>query len=195
MTIFQRHLTNKLFYKKYAYKVVAWSSKEQYSELFKLFFEIKCSNEINLKYRSEYYSFSFFLEDSDNYERLIKKLNKFVRETWEPKNQNELELLKNDQKLTIVKQYPHGKFTHKIFLKSMSLEKRLDFLEWMKKYPEDTFKISKGTHSYLNGQRNWTQGPFILIKNSQMFTMTLLAFNDCVRSTEEFVLRENIKEK
>ncbi len=193
MKTFQRLPTNKLFYKKYAYKISTTAEKKEFPALWNTFFQLKYSTNLKFKHRFENQSCSFFSEDRDTYQQLIEVLDKFIVETWEPKNQTELEFLKNNRKQTIVKQYPHKAYTHKIFLKIMSPEQRSNLVQWIEKYPKDTFKISETTKRYLEGGRYWTRTPFILVKTPQMFTLTALAFNDSIKSSEEFVLRENIK--
>lgn len=145
-----------------------------------------------VKVRYEGSHVNLFIKDRAHFELVVKELNPYVSATWEPENDNEMSVMLDNNKRVIVNEYPHGCFTHKVILRHLPEDRRKQLIEWIDKYPEGEFKVSKTTRMYLEGKRHWKQDPFILVKEPKMMTMMLLSLGSYIRRTEQFVLRSSI---
>ena len=148
--------------------------------------------EAEIKVRAEGSHFNIFVKDVDLFNRIQQDLAEFVCETYEPENNQQLDLLLTNQKYVLCDQLPIGQYRYKIILKNMPDQIRQNFHSWMVKYPSTKIKASPATERYLKGTRYYMSDPFIYVKDNSMYMMTLLALQGYVRRTEEFVLRSSI---
>ena len=145
-----------------------------------------------IKVRAEGSHFNIFVKDVDLFNRIQQDLAEFVCETYEPENDQQLDLLLNNQKYVLCDQLPNGQYKYKIILKHMPEQIRQNFHSWMVKYPTAQIKASPTTEKYLAENRYYMSDPFIYVKDNSMYMMTLLALQGYVRRIEEFVLRSSI---
>ena len=145
------------------------------------------------KCRAEHNHFTFFLENRKDFDLIQKKLAKWVTSTWEPSNDSELDFLTDNKRKVIVDKLPHEKYVNKVVFKSnWDSFKRQSFYQWLKKYPEDDFKVSPSTHRYLTGSARYCAAPFLYIADPKMLTMLTLFAGDHVSYIEEFVPRHTL---
>jgi hypothetical protein len=145
-----------------------------------------------IKVRAEGSHFNIFVKDFDLFNKIQKDLAEFVYETYEPENDQQLDILLGNQKCVLCDQLPKGDYRYKLILKDMPEYVRQNFYGWMTKYPSTKIKASPSTERYLKGTRYYMSEPFIYVKDDSMRMMTLLALQGYVRKTEEFVLRSSI---
>jgi len=146
-----------------------------------------------LKVRSEGSRYNFFLEDKATTDFLVKKFEEFVVSVSEPASEEELEFLTDNNRKVIVDELPYGKFKHKIVFKNnWSIVKGQNFLNWIKKYPEEDYKISRSSYEYLSAQSRYCQDPFMYITEAKMLTMLQLFAGDNIKYVEEFVPRSTL---
>jgi len=159
-------------------------------ELQKFAYAIKPFYEQGLKCRVEGKLYSFFVEDRETFEKLEKDLRKWVKNSWAPASDIELAFLTGNNRKVIVDQYPYGHFTYKIVFKTnWTSELGTKFIQWLAKYPVDSYKISPSTKKYLLGKSRYCQDPFMYILDPKMLTMLTLFAGSHIKYTEEFVLR------
>lgn len=146
-----------------------------------------------LKIRTEGSHYHFFLEDKATTDFLIKKFDEFVLSVSEPASDEELEFLTDNNRKVIVDELPYGKFKHKIvFRTNWTQAKGQNFINWLKKYPEEDYKISRSSYVYLSGGTRYCQDPFMYITEPKMLTMLQLFAGDNIKYTEEFVTRSTL---
>lgn len=147
----------------------------------------------NLKHRSEGSHFNFFVEDKATFDVLVKKFEGFIVSISEPASDEELEFLLSNNRKIVVDELPYAKFKHKIVFKTnWKQEKSKNFLDWMSKYPEEDYKISKSSYEYLSAQSRYCQDPFMYVKEPKMLTMLQLFAGDNIKYVEEFVPRSTL---
>ena len=146
-----------------------------------------------VKCRVEGSHFSFFVEDEATFDNIIDSCKKWIVAVWAPLNKDELTFLTGNNRKIIVDELPYNKFTHKITFKTnWTKEAGGKFVEWLAKYPEDSYKISPTTLRYLAGTLNYCQDPFMYIAEAKMLTMLQLFAGDRIKYAEEFVPRATL---
>lgn len=218
---YPQHTTNKLFYKAWPFKIATiiedghkiktWGAKSiidtkssyyisgwgqqtrDITNLKQFATKIEPILEGEVKVRYEGSHVNLFFKDRQSFDNAVNELKEYIVGTWVPLNETEMSTMISNNKFVIVNQYPHSVYRHKvIFRECIPPEQRESLLSWLKRYPEDEFKISKTTERYFSGERAWAQKPFILVKNSKMLSMLALGFNNYIRKTEEYMLRSSI---
>lgn len=146
-----------------------------------------------LKNRAEGSRLNFFVEDKDTFKKLIKDCKEFVISASEPASQEELKLLTENRRKVVVDDLPYSKFKYKIVFKTnWNAVKGQNFVNWLKKYPEEDYKISRSSYQYLTGQSRYCQDPFMYITEPKMLTMLQLFAGDNIKYAEEFVPRSTL---
>lgn len=146
-----------------------------------------------VKHRIESSTFNLFIEDLATFEEAEKAMKEWLVDSWAPANEQEFEFLTSNNRKVIVDELPYGKFKHRIVFKSnWSKAKSNNFLDWMKKYPEDSYKISPSTLRYLGGRSHYCMDPFMYIEEPKMLTMLQLFAGENIRYAEEFVPRSTL---
>lgn len=154
---------------------------------------IKPFLEKGLKHRAEGSHFNFFLEDKATLDQISTELKEFVEATWEPSSDEELAYLLDNKRKVIVEELPYSKFKHKIVFKTnWPVAKGTNFLDWLQKYPEEEYKISRSSYEYLSGKTRYCQDPFMYISEPKMLTMLQLFAGDHIKYAEEFVPRSTL---
>jgi hypothetical protein len=210
--------TNKLFYKKWPYKVecllhrvslikhvgpekfAIWISRSRHgisdsdaAELKKFF---KCVNPFlkeDLRIRAEGSHFSLFCGDKDLFNQIRKKLKRWVVKAYSPANDEELAFMLNHaNKKILCDRFPKELYQYRIYVNvKMNLNSRDGFLTWTNRYG-DRIDISTTTKSWLKGFNHQGVVPFLYVKDSAMLTMVLLFLGNNVKRFEEFILRASI---
>ena len=146
-----------------------------------------------VKHRIESPHFNLFVEDLATFESIEKAMGEWLVNSWAPANEQELEFLTSNNRKVIVDELPYGKFKHRVVFRSTwKGSKSSGFVDWMKKYPEDSYKISPSTLRFLNGRSHYCMDPFMYITEPKMLTMLQLFAGDNIRYAEEFVPRSTL---
>lgn len=154
---------------------------------------IKPFVEEGLKTRAEGSHYNFFVEDKQTFDKLVSTLKEFIISTSEPGSEEELKLLTENRRKVVVDELPYGKFKHKIVFKTnWSQAKGQNFINWLQKYPEEDYKISRSSYEYLSGGTRYCQDPFMYITETKMLTMLQLFAGDNIKYAEEFVPRSTL---
>jgi hypothetical protein len=133
-----------------------------------------------------------YIQDKSIYEELQHKLQKYVREIFEPVNAVELDAMLSNNKIILRDSYPKEKYKYKIIFKTLPISVRESLSKWIGNYKEGEVYASPGTLDYLRyGKGVWTEH-YIYVKDNKMVTMVLLASQGYIRRTEEYVLRSSI---
>ena len=146
-----------------------------------------------LKTRAEGRHFNFFLEDKDTFDRLVDDLKEFAVSAWAPESEEELKFLTENKRKVVVDTLPYGKFKYKIVFKTgWTHAKGQNFINWIQKYPEEDYKISRSSYEYLTARSRYCQDPFMYITEPKMLTMLQLFAGDHIKYAEEFVPRSTL---
>lgn len=212
------YYTKKLFYKKYPFKISAvvpggslikrlglnrvlakdintrWISYTPAEAENLRNFAVKLSPYLNEKIRYEGPHVNIFLTDKTLFDEIKLELLPYIKEIWIPETDNTLNAMQSNNKIIVVNNLPHGIYTHRVTLKeNLPYDKKIKLIDWVEKYPNTAFKVSKTTESYLKSEtKKWVQNPFILIKDPKMLPLFILAAGDTIRRTEEYVLKDSI---
>lgn len=214
--------TNKLFYKKWPYKIecflkgssyivrlglprtLSWASGKNHTDNW----IYKNANRQELKEFAESYStfynekiqvrtegghFNIFLDDKDLYDQICKLMEKWVVGVTEPGSQQELDLLLTENKKVICNTIPDGIFHYKIYLKASTF-KNHDKINFLNwlKRYPGKYKVSYTTEKYLLGNPCYPQRPFIYVTDRAMASTVMLYLGNRLSKTEEFITRSSI---
>ena len=196
--------TNKLYFKKYAYKIVCrspiqrgMSSNEMYfvdrsfsKSLLKIL-----ENRQDYKYRVTHsYQHVFFFNDETLKTKILNKVGKHLVWLYQPGSESELNLMKDNLRIRPCNKYPYNLFQYKISLRSrMKVDKRISFLNWISKYSKDDIRISCDTKRYLDSiQSYYCYNPFLYVRDSKILSMVGMYLGNDIRTTEQYILRNDI---
>lgn len=207
--------TNKLFYKKWPYKVRLrvenphlWRSLEYWKHRAKVSgtnfskdiahlvsFE-KHLQEIvkDQKYqvRSEGSRMSLFLDDRATFQKVLTEMKDTVIDCWEPESQESLSILLEKKNLILANKFPHGLYKFRVYLKE-SIKNKDSIRTWLEMYPKEKVKISRSTEYFLQADRNYVQAPNILVCDDKMLAMLYLSHNDKIKRVDEYVIKNSDK--
>lgn len=212
--------TKKLFYGKWPYKIATMCQGGCYIKIYGLT-KCKLMFEDNSLHRNFYRKFdkvrltdfcgkyelfvnehhqiraegnhvNFFVDDEVLYKKIIEIMGDFVVEVTEPESNAVLQMLKSNKKIVVVDELPFGKYNSRIVFKEMPLNQRENLAELLKKYGDDSLRMSITTKRYLNGERHYMQDPFIYVEDEKILTLLALAANGYIKKTEKFVLKSSI---
>jgi hypothetical protein len=122
---------------------------------------------------------------------MVLALREFVKEQWEPENDDILNILLTNKKTIICNEYPHGQYRFKVTLKPFKGVAGVNLLEWLKKYSAEKLFIGDGSKEYL-ATNNPAVDPWIYVSDEKMAMMLTFACGGNVRRCEEFILRSSI---
>jgi hypothetical protein len=145
-----------------------------------------------IQIRVEGSHFNLFCMDLAVLEEIDNNLFPWIRKISGPTTDKELEfLLSNGHKKILCDNLPLNEFKYRIYFKEkFPVDKRFTFISWYKNYPDDLL-LSTTSHSWMTGVRQYTQNPFMYVKDDKMLGMVGLYLGGYVRKVEEFILREN----
>ena len=147
----------------------------------------------DLQVRTEGAHFNIFCRDTLLRDRIIKALNEWITDVYEPESDEELAfIMSNSNKKIVCNNLPYEQYRYKVYIKtSMPEVSRGQFLSWIKKYP-DTTHISDSSQYWLNNQKYWMQSPFMYVEDDKTLAMIGLFLGHNVKKVEEFILRSSI---
>lgn len=214
----QKQITNKLFYKKWPYKVscsvegiyLLRSYNYDYSRMSSetnimrrytgrpninfnrlnnfCLIANKFIKDNSIKKRIEHNSITFYLLTVDQYKSVIDELKEFVYLITEPLNENELHQLENNY--ILCDQLPHKKYKFKITFKDMPLNVRKNLIDWAEKYNNDEIYIIPSTKIHFKGIKYKYGNHYFYLKDKKMSSFVMLAASGYIRSVDEYVTRE-----
>lgn len=187
-----KHYTNRLFYRKFAYKISVKSFEFKYEKELNIDNFIDNHPKDKIKSRTEFRKTSIFTSDKDIYDKLLFTYQRFILETWEPKNLQDLEVLENNNRIILVDKLPFNNYSFKVYFHHMKIERLQILSSWLDKYPKSMYKVSKQNFQYIQLQKRWSWNPYILIADSKMLIMLKLVMSNDIKKVEEYVLRESI---
>jgi len=214
--------TNKLFFKKWPYKIScgitgAWlirafgSAKvanmtpdvlesftyrnnlnhmqkallKEFAELTSEYFK----NE-SIRTRIDSRSVDFYLENLNQCDIVLNKLEKFVISVTEPKSNEVVEYLKNNTNQIICNKYPFGKYQYKVTFKEMPIKVRNNLIEWAEKYDNDDIHIKESTKIHFKGIKHRWGTHYFYVKNNKIITLISLIVAGYISKTEQFVIKK-----
>ena len=186
----RENFTSKLFYRKFAYKILFRLDTDFKGYYYPTIFNKNYEKNLT-RIRHENRSISFFTNDKDIFDKTLDEFRQFAKETWKPKNQEELDLLNNKNRIIIVDKLPFKKYSYRVYFNYLKPDRRRFISSWLEKYPKTMYKMSSGVSSYFKG-KGWACQTSMLISDSKMLVMMKLVFNEEINKVEEYMLRENI---
>lgn len=217
----QKRTTSKLFYRKWAYKIVCLCpgshmikrSGPGVTMLFCLSSKIDTWNKHvdkenlaaflssvepflsrkDLQIRTERSTFSVFCSDPLLFKQLCNAIGYWASEVWEPASDEERDLMvDSNSKKVLCNELPHGTYTYKVFLRSnIAPSTRESFFRWHENYPNKIL-IPKSVGRWLKGEAYWSSSSYVYVANTSTLSMVGLFLGSGVLRTEEFVLRSSI---
>lgn len=142
------------------------------------------------KLHGEHNKVHLYFNDETMLPKMQESLSEFLVEIWQPENERELQIMKNNTNSVICNEYPYGLYKYKVILKpSMPDDTRKSFREWEKKYDYTVICPSPSTISWLDGYSLWASPPFIYVNDNSTLMMFLLFVGEYVSRIEEFILK------
>jgi hypothetical protein len=147
----------------------------------------------DLQIRTEGAHFNIFCRDTLLRDRIIKALNEWITDVYEPESDEELAfIMSNSNKKIVCNNLPYEQYRYKVHIKeSMPVTNRSQFLSWVLKYP-DTIHLSNSSRGWLNNKMSWMQAPFMYVEDDKTLAMIGLFLGHNIRKVEEFILRSSI---
>lgn len=172
-----------------------WTPQRK-QELQKFYDKVSPFFDKDLQIRVEGFHFNIFCKDKTLLDEITKELEPWIVTVSGPASEEELNyLLENGRRKRVCNKLPKGKFKYRIYLRELTpLAVRENFFKWSLNYSDKT-SISKTTLSWLKGEKNWVQAPFILIEDGATLSMFSLFLANHIRLIEEFILRSSINTK
>lgn len=148
--------------------------------------------EQGIKTRSEWGTFIFYLEDEKTFNKVVKKVNPWIRSVSKPASKEDLEKLLDNKKITLCNKLPLKKYHYKIFLnRKMPVHRREKFFEWTQNYG-DSIRFSGVSKRWMHGV-GWCYDPYMYVEDSKLLLMVKMSLGENIIKTEEFVLRNTVK--
>lgn len=202
----KRLKTNRVFYKKWTYKIhcnrvklagsylsdQGYLLRNQSSLKFNIALDKFRHEDMQLRHEGNYTS--IFCNDPLLVEKLILTLSDFVLQVYEPASKAELDFFKNNSANKIIcDRYPYDLYRYRInLIYQIDVDTKQKFLNWAEKQGLEKIRISNATSRWLSDTIYWTQTPFMYVSNSQVLSMVCLYLGNNIKKVEEFVLRSSI---
>jgi hypothetical protein len=214
----KRRTTNKLFYRKWAYKVATsvllgrvlsreihnlntpWDSEtllrqHSYQTRQDLLYYAEAMSELirlpNVKLRREYDNYTYFTDSKTTADLITDKLKQFVTEVHEPASDTEAQFLLDNTKTVIVDRLPYEEFQYKVTLsRSMTADARQLLRNWII-HNRDKVKLFSSSEYFLFND-GWTYSPLIYVKDEKSLLMMRLFSGTHIKSVEKCILRSSI---
>lgn len=202
----ERLATNKLFYKKWIYKIdclVEGAFTVKYIKSLSLrppeankFLEtihpILQKNVVQTRVEGRH--FNIFCNDEKLFNDLQALLSQWVVKVHSPATNLEKQfLLDNNHRKILRDRYHKNTFRYKIILQeNTSFEVKNKFYDWLLKYDNSKIDISYNTALWLSGRNKYATNPFIYISDNQMLSLVCMYLGNNIKFIEEYVLRHNI---
>lgn len=147
-----------------------------------------------IKLRYDHQRASIYIKELSVYQELILLLQECIVNVSEPKNDADLVKLLENKKYTLCDKLPYGKYKYKISFKEMPHQTKINLILWAKKYSDNEIKITKSTEKYFMSGKTYYGAAYCYVKDKNMALLVSLAIQGNVRKTEEFVIRNDIKQ-
>ena len=157
-------------------------------ELLKFCIILNSFSDKEYKFRIERSTFNIFVKDKDLFHKMLTALNPFVKEYFEPENDEVLSALLSKKKIIVCDEIPHGMYKYKITLKGGN---HPGIIEWADKYPEEKVYVTSSNRKILSDGHPYYD-PWIYVGDEKMLMMINFAVSGKVRSCYEFVSKSNI---
>ena len=146
-----------------------------------------------VKLRGESKHLSIYTDDKQLVDTMLIALKEWATKVWEPSSDAELEFMTtNSHKKILRDELPYGSFTYKVLINhKCKSDKRIQFGIWINKYPEK-IQPTKTTKRWLNDDSRWNYNPYIYVDDSKMLSMVCMYLGSDVSTIEEFILRSSI---
>jgi hypothetical protein len=146
-----------------------------------------------LQIRAEGSHLNFYCKDINILNDIESSLRPWIKQISGPTTQEEYDfLMANGHKKILCDQLPKKNYQYRLYFKTKwPKDKRLVFLTWAKKYP-DNLEINPSGIKWMDGDRMWAQDPFMYVKDDKMLSMVGLHLSGYVKKVEEFIPRENL---
>lgn len=197
--------TNKLFYKKWVYKIECHVHKAYSIKYFLREFRTNEANQIadvllsikelgDFQTRVEGSHFNIFCNSKVVFDKLVESLSQYIRCVCVPLSDQEKDfLLGNGNRKIIKDRYHKNIYQYRIYLKdSLDRFSRKRFYEWISRYDETKFYISGNSLKWITGNIHYAANPCIYAANSSALSMICLYLGENIKYTEEFILRSSI---
>lgn len=214
--------TNKLFYKKYPYKITCnikgcwlvksygWENTKDYCRtgIFKYsrykpnvdnvnlyhFIDLMKPFSNQVKFRFEHDFFDVYVEEKSLYTKLQDILSQWMVSICEPENDTELLFLLEEKnaKKVVCKNLPHGKYRYKIHLRYKT---DIDVRQNFAKWMlnyHDRIRAPQQTLHWLERDNHWHWTPFIYVEDLPTLTMVGLFLGRAVMRVEEYIPKVSI---
>jgi hypothetical protein len=167
-------------------------SKIERASLKEFVLAIKPFINCDIQTRVEGSTFSIYCRDTELFQDLCKKLNKWTQNIYEPASEQELDIMTNNAKQVLCNQFPHRRYHYKLYLKSdTALSTRESFSSWIKNYSEKV-RATKDTERWFKGR--YTQGPYVYVDDQKMLSLASMFLGANVKKIEEYILRDDINQ-
>jgi hypothetical protein len=196
--LFKKHKIEKLFYKRYPFKVcINW----QGPEVIKDFYEFRVNKETVEKYQKREIRFrhetdlSIFLKDKATYDEVIDGFQKYIIAVWEPGSQKEEQFLsENNHKKYLVDRLRWNKFRFKVHFNYKKLKSN-DYVTRLNafiKNNDEHVKSKPMLTKFLKNPGWWCAGMELYVDDDKTLVKFLMIFSDVVVQVDEYVLRSGI---
>lgn len=144
-----------------------------------------------IRKRIESNKINFYVKTKEDYISIKNKLKKYIKEVWEPNNETELETLLDNKKLILCDKLPRKEYKFKVLFKELPLEARKNLVAWAEKYKNNEIYINPRTLLHFQGKKNKYNNYFCYVKEEKTLLFLQLAAANYVKSTFEYVIRNN----
>ena len=146
-----------------------------------------------IKLRGEDKHLSIYSDDKQLVDTMLIALEEWVTKVWEPSSDKEHEFMTNNGHKKILRdEIPYGLFTYKVSINhKCKSDKRIQFGIWINKYPEK-IQPTKSTKKWLSDETKWNFNPYVYVSDSKMLSMVCMYLGSDVVTIEEFILRASI---
>jgi hypothetical protein len=200
--------TNKLFYRKYRYKIECRVSGARYrksplialskniastSELKAFDSAVDLLNQYDIKTRCEHNTFSFFFNNIDLEDKILEQVRVWTTSISRPATEFESAILEeHGTQKVLCDALPRGGYKYKVEIKSaMDINLKSTFFEWTGRMSGKIF-YSGSTSKWLANSRVYYPEPFIYVRDGPTLSMVLLYLGNNCRRVQEYIPRSSI---
>jgi hypothetical protein len=200
--------TNKLYYRKWIYKVECVVEARVYSlkyHWYKSFAElgpalkafakdIEFLEGQDIQTRVENRTYTIFCRDENLLKEIVTRLEKWIYAIYRPESEAEKQFLLEKGHTKILRdEYFKGTYRYRVYINNrLDFDNRHRFWEWLQKYDESLIYLNGSTKTWLSGTLPYLYSPFIYIADPSMLSMVYLYLGNNIKSTDEFILKDNI---
>lgn len=148
-------------------------------------------NNTEIKIRVEGSHFTLYCRDHELFDKMIDRLEDWIAEITCPETAEDHKfLLSNNNKKVLCDYLPHHKFKYKVLFKTYSTDAAKHTIKsFFESKDRSSYRISKTTVKWLNGECFYVQDPFIYMVDDKNLSFLLLAAGNNIKRIDEFVVR------